>query len=272
MDIVAVVGLAGSSAARVAEKLGQIVQAGRFDIRTATAPEELNGDATRVVFADDAPVGPGAGTAARSNLLAGVAAARTRGAALAILHDRKAADRWLEEVKREGLPEPPGPLRRIFVASGHSEVSERRVRTLADVLGLPLIQPDAPGDDHSGEGWGPRYAQIAQGERWLVHTPSWHAVEVLAPFADLVIHSETTSQEAGREFPAPNPEAKKWRLAFSPWLKRYPGVEARLLAKELAGHAHEAPVLRIRNPDEGEIVLAGFVAAASAAGGRGVSR
>jgi hypothetical protein len=259
METVAVIGLPGSSAPKVAEKLETFLPPGEVDVRTASSGGQLLESAGPVVLVDDAPAGAAADIQARSNLLAEVARARAGGHAIAILRDKKGADRWLARVKDEGLPEKPGPLRRVFVASGHSEVSVSRVTRLAEALGLPLIEPDAPGEDHSAEGWGPRYAQIAQGERWLVHTPSWHAVEVLAPFADIVIHSETTSQEAGREFPSPAPEAGKWRLVFSPWLKRYPGVEARLLSRELAGHSHEAPLFRIRNSEEGETVLNGFL-------------
>jgi|GEM_PF-4885138 len=261
METVAVVGLIGSSARKVAEKLEALLDRGAFEVRGEDALEV----ARHVVLVDDAGAGAPAGVAARSELLAAVAAARVRGASLAILHDGKSAERWIAKVKQEGMPEAPGALKRVFVASGHSEASVRRVTLLAEALGLPLIEPDAPGEDHGGEGWGPRYARIAEGERWLVHTPSWHAVEVLAPFADLVVHSETTSREAGREFPSPNPEAKKWRVAFSPWLKRYPGVEARLLARELAGHAHEAPLLRIRSQEEGDIVLEAVLHAVRAA-------
>ncbi|HEX6638479.1 MAG TPA: hypothetical protein VF033_12555 [Steroidobacteraceae bacterium] len=263
MESVAVVGLPGSSAAKVAEKLGGLLRPGEFQIHHGSSVAEIADADGAVILADDAPVGAAAEVAARTELLARVAAARTSGHTIAILRDRKGADRWLARVKEEGLPAAPGPLRRVFVASGHSEVSVGRVKRLAEALGLPLIEPDAPGDDHSGEGWGPRYAHIAEGEHWVVHTPSWHAVEMLTPFADIVIHSETTSHEASGEFPAPNPEARKWRVAFSPWLKRYPGVEARLLARELAGHAHEAPLFRIRTSEEGEAVLQGFLRGAA---------
>lgn len=259
MEAVAVVGLPGSSAAKLAEKLDGLLRPTEFKVHYGTSIDEIQDADGAVILADDGPVGTAADIAARTDLLARVAEARTSGHTIAILRDRKAADRWLARVKNDGLPQRPGPLKRVFVASGHSEVSVSRVRRLSEALGLPLIEPDAPGEDHSAEGWGPRYAHIAEGERWLVHTPSWHAVEVLTPFADIVIHSETTSHEASGEFPAPNPEARKWRVAFSPWLKRYPGVEARLLSRELAGHAHEAPLFRIRTSEEGEAVLQGFL-------------
>jgi hypothetical protein len=259
METVAVIGVVGSSAGRLAEKLPGLLPHGQYEVRLAPTPEEIVPDASVFVFLDDAPPGKASDDHARGGLLAKVAGARAAGRAVVVLCERKAADRWLASVKNEGLPAPPGPLKRVFVASGHSEVSHGRAVRLAEGLGLPFIEPDAPDLEQPGGGWGPRYAAIAQGERWLVHTPSWHAVDVLAPFSDIIIHSETTSQEAGREFPAPNPEARKWRVMFSPWLKRYPGVEAQLLAREVAGHALEAPVFRIRNSDEGETVLHGFL-------------
>lgn len=259
MASVAVLGLAGSSAARVAEKLERILPA-EHEVAAAANTEEVDPDAALLVFIDDAPRGKDEQGEARSALLAQVAEARTAGKAIAILCDRKAADRWIEDVKYQGLPEPAGPLRRVFVASGHSPESQSRVTRLAEALGLPVVEPDRNGEVL--EGWGPRYAAIAREELWLVHTPSWHAVEVFSEQADIVIYSEIAPREAPRELPAPAPEAKKWRVMFGPWFKRYPRVEAGLLSREVSHHEHEVPVFRIRTAEEAETVLAGFLAGA----------
>jgi hypothetical protein len=146
----------------------------------------------------------------------------------------------------------------VFVAAGRSEHSHAEARRVAGALGLPFVEPEPPGADATEAGWGPRYAAIAQADRWLAHTHVWHAVEALAEAADLVLHFEPPPPQASDEFPAPAPQARTWRMLFAPWLRRYPRVEAQLLAREIAAHTGDAPVLHLRTEAEAEAVIAAF--------------
>ena len=82
--------------------------------------------------------------------------------------------------------------------------------------------------------------------------------------ADVVILLERSAGEPREEFPSPQPRAKKWQRIFAPWFNRYPAVEARLLEREIERHAGEAPVLRIRTPEELGELLGALPAAAKA--------
>ena len=199
----------------------------------------------------------------RAEILAGLARARAEGRAVRVFSTTKLALGWTHAVADSGLPAAT-PLRRLYLASGESEASGAFASNLATLLALPLVEPEAAHPGHEYEGWGPRYEALALRETWLIHSPTWHAAEALAPAADLIILLEPSAADPREEFPSPRPEAKKWRRVFAPWLNRYPGVEARLLGREIDHHAGETPVLRIRTPEEQAAVVAALESAVGA--------
>ncbi len=253
MATISVLGLPGSTAPAVVESLRSAL-GGSAEIAAFESAGEVPSEGV-LVFVDDAAAPKDGLVGGRGDALAFLAARRAGGEPVVVLHGRKDGARLARRLRDEGLP-AAAPLRRVFVASGHSERSHERAARVAEALRLPLVEPEPVEADVPPDGWGPRYAAIARGEQWVAHTHNWHAVEALAERADLILHFEAPRALATDEFPAPNPAARGWRLLFSPWLRRYPVVEAQLLGRELATHAGDAPVLHLRTDDEAEAVLA----------------
>jgi hypothetical protein len=208
------------------------------------------------VFIDDAPNSE-AVRDQRAGAIGFLASARARGQAIRILFDERAARAWIRRLPEEGFPTSAPPLRRIYLASGGSQASGHLARQVSLAVDLPLVEPEAEHPDHDYAGWGPRYEALAREERWLVHSPTWHAAEALGAAADLVILVEHPGANP-KEFPSPRPDAGKWRRLFSPWLRRYPSVEAGLLGREVARHAGDTPLLRLRTEAEERALVEGL--------------
>jgi hypothetical protein len=247
---VTVLGGPGSSAEKVARRL---------DIALGTAvPVAWPGSEVAsgaLVFVDDAPRDRGEG---RAKALAICASARAAGRHVLVFHSEKAALAWAKAATSGEVSGEAAPMRRVYLASGESSASEETAQRLAVGLGLPLLEPEADHPGHDYAGWGPRYEALSREESWLIHSPTWHAVESLCARADLVILFER-SDDPREEFPSPTPQGKVWRRLFGPWLARYPRVEARLLEREIERHDGEAPVLRVRTSDERAAVLEAFL-------------
>lgn len=270
MDRAAVIGAPGSAAAKVARQLADLMKVQEY---TAFADDEAQDRAPGVVlthsaeampegiplivFIDDAPLRKGSRDEGREAALARLAGAQTAGNAAIILEDSAAAKRWMRHLRDEGLPSPR-PLRRVFVAAALSPGCDSLVSALEGTLGLAARHPDREGDVLS-EGWGRVYASAAEGERWLVQSASWHAVEYLIPRADAVIHLPGTVE------PRTAPERRTWRFMFGAWFARYPRIEAGLLSRNLSGLSHLTAIYTVRNEFELAAVIAGFSGAAAPA-------
>ena len=261
MPEVTVLGGSDSSAERFGRKLADALGTTFSTDPVAPAgvrlawPSAETGSEEVLVLIDDAPQSRAAG---RGEAMAATARARAAGAAVRVFCAEKPAFAWIKQVAAAGLPDPTGPLQRLYLASGEGAQSEELAHALAAALGVPLVEPEAEHPGHDYSGWGPRYEALAGEERWLIHSPTWHAVEPLCERADLVVLDEPAGFDPKVEFPAPQPESPKWRRLFAPWLSRYPGVEARLLERELARHSGDAPVLRLRTAEERVALLAAF--------------
>ena len=232
MDRAAVIGAPGSAAAKVARQLADLMKVQEY---TAFADDEAKDRAPGVVLTHSAEAMP-------------------EGIPLIVFID----DAPLRKGSRdEGLPAPQ-PLRRVFVAAALSPGCDSLVSALEGTLGLAARHPDREGDVLS-EGWGRVYASAAEGERWLVQSASWHAVEYLIPRADAVIHLPGTVE------PRTAPERRTWRFMFGAWFARYPRIEAGLLSRNLSGLSHLTAIYTVRNEFELAAVIAGFSGAAAPA-------
>ena len=265
-----VLGLPGSSAERFARRLADALRTtcsvgsatGEAEgVRLVWPPEPGPGPASPVMFIDDGSVG---GSDARTAALAAIATARVDGHVGLAFLSLKQAFAWARELAEGGLPARPGAVERLYLASGASDASAGLAKRLAEMLELPLIEPEAEHPGHEYEGWGPRYEALAREPRWLIHSPTWHAAEALCAAADLVILLERKAVDPREEFPAPQPQARKWQRIFAPWLNRYPVVEARLLEREIERQSGVAPILRLRTEAEREAVVAAIAQAAGA--------
>ncbi len=264
-DLAAVFGPHGSLASRLAERLADLLKVPVHSVSTRPESETRPGVCLAptaaavdsaipvLVFADDSGPLKNARDLEREAAFGLLSRAQASGSRVAIISGKGAMSRWLRGVQEEGLP-TPRPVQRVFLAAGPGEDEGHVGEALARALGLPVSHPDDEGDT-TVEGWGRRYASAASADRWLVRSASWHAVEYLVPRADAVIHLANAAEPAT----AP-PEKATWRVLFGPWFKRYPHIEASLLARELHAHGHEAPVYTIRNDAELEAVLTGFAA------------
>jgi hypothetical protein len=246
-----VAGLPGSSAEKFALRLRDALRSLQDqrarDVSVSETAESIPADAELMVFCDDAPLVRGQREAAAGAILGRLIELRLAGVPLVVLPDGGVAKRWLRALEAEGIPSG-GALQRVFLAAGPSELSRQLAERLAGKTTLSLVLPDGEAFVSVEEGWGPRYQAAASGERWLLWTASWHAVEAIAPRADLVIHLPDAA-------PAVEPPAGRLRGLLSPWSKRYPGIESGLLSRELAKHAHETPVLTLRSESEVRAVL-----------------
>lgn len=260
MDRAAVIGAGGGSARKVAERLADALHLAcypaavaaerRAGVCYAPVSEAIADAPLLLVYVEDAAPRKGGRDLEREAAFERLARAQANGSAVVILEDGEAARRWFRLLRDEGVP-GGGPMLRVFVAAAPSPEAGELTAALERVLGLPVIRPDR--EDASGtEGWGRRFATAASRERWIVQSASWHAVEYLVPRASLVVHIP------GEAEPSAQPERRTWRVLFGAWFKRYPKIEAHLLARELAAHSHEAPVYTVRNEHELSAVLAGF--------------
>lgn len=270
MDRAAVIGAPGSVAAKVARQLADLMTVQEY---TAFAGDETGDRAPGVVlthsaealpegiplvvFIDDAPLRKDSRDAGREAVLVRLARAQAAGNTVVILEDSAAAKRWMRHIRDEGIPAAQ-PLRRVFVAAAPSQGCDSLVSALEGTLGLAARHPDREGDVLS-EGWGRVYAGAAEGERWLVQSASWHAVEYLIPRADAVIHLP------GAVEPRTAPERRTWRFMFGAWFARYPRIEAGLLSRNLSGLSHLTAIYTVRNEFELAAVIAGFSGAATPA-------
>jgi len=259
MPEVVVLGVPGPATARVSTALADSLRTSvSFADENPSAeiqvtwPPVLLEPAGVTVFIDDLPRDL---LPARAPVLAGLARARAEGRIVRVFVTAKSAVDWARAVADSGLP-APSSLRRVYLASGEGETSAALASNLASLLALPLVEPEGGHAEHEYDGWGPRYEALARQESWLIHSPTWHAAEALAPAADLILFLESSAADPRAEFPSPLPQASKWRRLFGPWFKRYPGVEARLLGREIANHAGETPVLRIRTREEQAALVA----------------
>jgi hypothetical protein len=138
----------------------------------------------------------------------------------------------------------------MFLAGTAPDEDRLFAGALAAASGLPLLEPDTPHHAPLPEGWGPHYSASAAADSWLIRSSSWHAVEPLMARAQLVIARPGAGQPD-----LPKPESRTWRILFAPWWRRYPRIEKSLLTREIEGHGHNVPVVRLFSEAEGQLVL-----------------